>query len=283
MLDVVAWQDRHFLVASIPTHRVAVHVKRIVAAGLKVGVVRQTETAAIKKSQKVKGSSAKCFTRSVTNVYTTGTLLPGEEIGEIPGSTSFTDSTNAPSSPQQDSSHDQSNVILSLCEASVLFVDANSQGSSIDQSSTQHRVTANSRDCVKIGICSVDLATGVMVYDEFDDDFLRGRLITRLAHLQPIEVLLPNSNVDSVSSGSSPSTSSSGLSAATARTVKMMDARGILERARVERVADAPATKPLSLKVCHSTFRTFAFCVWGSNLGVSCAQMSGYIGDTETC
>jgi hypothetical protein len=38
----------HFLTASFPTHKIGVNVRRLVEAGLKVGVVRQIETAAVK-------------------------------------------------------------------------------------------------------------------------------------------------------------------------------------------------------------------------------------------
>ncbi|PNT62184.1 LOW QUALITY PROTEIN: hypothetical protein BRADI_5g26808v3 [Brachypodium distachyon] len=45
---IVAHPDRSFLTASVPTFRLGFHDHRLVAAGHKVGVVRQTETATIK-------------------------------------------------------------------------------------------------------------------------------------------------------------------------------------------------------------------------------------------
>lgn len=47
--------------------RLFVHVRRLVEAGFKVGVVRQTETAALKK---IGANKSKLFTRELTGLYT---------------------------------------------------------------------------------------------------------------------------------------------------------------------------------------------------------------------
>jgi len=52
--------------ASIPTHRLYVHVRRLVDAGYKVGVVRQMETAALKKAGANKSAP---FTRELANLF----------------------------------------------------------------------------------------------------------------------------------------------------------------------------------------------------------------------
>lgn len=41
--------SQNFYTAMIPEHRLQVHVKRLIASGHKVGIVRQKETAALKK------------------------------------------------------------------------------------------------------------------------------------------------------------------------------------------------------------------------------------------
>jgi DNA mismatch repair protein MSH3 len=38
----------------------------------------------------------------------------------------------------------------------------------------------------------VQLATGDIIYDTFDDSTLRSELETRLQHIQPVEILIPN-------------------------------------------------------------------------------------------
>ncbi len=67
-----------FASASIPVHRLSVHAKRLVAAGHKVGVVRQIETAALKKAGDNRNTP---FVRKLTNVYTKGTYI--DEIGDL--------------------------------------------------------------------------------------------------------------------------------------------------------------------------------------------------------
>ena len=47
------------------------------------------------------------------------------------------------------------------------------------------------RDTVRIGIVCIDTASGDIVYDEWEDGELRQNLASRVAHLQPRELLLP--------------------------------------------------------------------------------------------
>jgi DNA mismatch repair protein MSH3 len=46
ILNIACFPQQHMLTASIPAHRLDVHVKRLLNAGYKVGIVRQQETAA---------------------------------------------------------------------------------------------------------------------------------------------------------------------------------------------------------------------------------------------
>ena len=39
----------------------------------------------------------------------------------------------------------------------------------------------------------MQLATGDVVYDEFDDSFLRSEFETRLSHIHPSEIIIPES------------------------------------------------------------------------------------------
>ncbi len=73
VLSIYAHKDRQFMVASIPTHRFLVHCRRLVNVGYRVGLVRQTETAAIRQASGK--SSSKTFERSVVGIYTPGTPL----------------------------------------------------------------------------------------------------------------------------------------------------------------------------------------------------------------
>ncbi|KAJ3693010.1 hypothetical protein LUZ60_012105 [Juncus effusus] len=71
VLGIFAHVDRSFVTASVPTFRLDFHVRRLVGAGYKVGVVKQTETAAIKSHGSNKLGP---FTRSLSSLYTKSTL-----------------------------------------------------------------------------------------------------------------------------------------------------------------------------------------------------------------
>ncbi|KAI2636112.1 muts domain V-domain-containing protein [Xylaria nigripes] len=140
-----------FASASIPVHRLSVHAKRLVAAGHKVGVVRQIETAALKK---VGDNRNAPFTRKLTNVYTKGTYI--DEIGEL--------------DQQPDTSAPTGGYLLCITEAKA-------KGSGTDEK-------------VDVGIIAVQPATGDIIYDNFEDGFMRSEIETRLLHISPCEFLI---------------------------------------------------------------------------------------------
>ncbi|KAK4457901.1 muts domain V-domain-containing protein [Cladorrhinum samala] len=141
-----------FASASIPVHRLSVHAKRLVAAGHKVGVVRQIETAALKKAGDNRNAP---FVRKLTNVYTKGTYI--DENGELD---QVADNSGAPSG----------GYLLCLTESPA-------QGSGTDEK-------------VQVGIIAVQPATGDIIYDSFEDGFMRREVETRLLHISPCEFLI---------------------------------------------------------------------------------------------
>lgn len=132
-------------------HRLSVHAKRLVAAGHKVGVVRQIETAALKKAGDNRNAP---FVRKLTNVYTKGTYI--DETGELDQA----DNTGAP----------QGGYLLCLTESPA-------KGSGTDEK-------------VDVGIIAVQPATGDIIYDNFEDGFMRREIETRLLHISPCEFLI---------------------------------------------------------------------------------------------
>ena len=62
----------HFASCSVPSHRLNVHIHRLVNCGLKVGVVQQTETKALKE---ISDNRSKPFSRDLTQLYTKATLI----------------------------------------------------------------------------------------------------------------------------------------------------------------------------------------------------------------
>ena len=71
--------DKHFYVASVPVARLNVHMERLVVAGYKVGVVRQTETAALKKGSDTKNQ---IFKRELAEVYSSATFFGDAVVTE---------------------------------------------------------------------------------------------------------------------------------------------------------------------------------------------------------
>ena len=53
-LNIVAFMSHSMLTASVPVHRLQVHVKKLIHLGYKVGIVRQIETAALKGTYAVR-------------------------------------------------------------------------------------------------------------------------------------------------------------------------------------------------------------------------------------
>ncbi|KAH7364083.1 DNA mismatch repair protein msh3 [Rhexocercosporidium sp. MPI-PUGE-AT-0058] len=144
-----AHYDR-FASASIPVHRLPVHAKRLVTAGLKVGVVRQIETAALKKAGDNRNAP---FTRKLTNVYTKGT---------------YVDDIDSPDQPAEGAP--STGYLLCLTESKA-------KGWGTDEK-------------VEAGILAVQPSTGDIIYDTFEDGFMRSELETRLLHLAPCEFLI---------------------------------------------------------------------------------------------
>lgn len=140
-----------FASASIPVHRLPVHVKRLVAAGHKVGVVRQIETAALKKAGDNRNAP---FVRKLTNVYTKGTYV--DEMGELERS----GDTGTPSG----------GYLLCMTESTA-------KGLGTDEK-------------VDVGMIAVQPATGDIIYDSFEDGFMRSEIETRLLHISPCEFLI---------------------------------------------------------------------------------------------
>ncbi|QSZ29132.1 hypothetical protein DSL72_003643 [Monilinia vaccinii-corymbosi] len=143
----------YFASASIPVHRLHVHAKRLVAAGHKIGIVRQTETAALKKAGDNRNAP---FVRKLTNVYTKGTY-----IDDVEG----LDSTDGPSGGAPATGY-------LLC-----ITETKPKGWGADEK-------------VEVGILAVQPATGDVIYDNFEDGFMRSEIETRLLHIAPCELLI---------------------------------------------------------------------------------------------
>ena len=143
-----------FASASIPTHRLHVHVKRLVGAGHKVGIIRQLETAALKAAGDNRNAP---FVRQLTNLYTKGTYIDDAEGLEV---SSGPPTSGAPATGYL-----------------VCIAESNAKGWGTDEK-------------VHIGLVAVQPATGDVIHDDFEDGFMRSEIETRLLHIAPCEILI---------------------------------------------------------------------------------------------
>ncbi|KAK4952060.1 Mismatch repair protein msh3 [Elasticomyces elasticus] len=144
-----------FASASVPVHRLNVHVKRLVSAGHKVGVVRQLETAALKAAGTNRNTT---FERGLTNLYTKGTYIDDAE--PLDGTTPDVGPGVAPATGHL------------LC-----LTETRPKGWGSDER-------------VQIGLVAVQPSTGDIIYDDFEDGWMRSELETRLLHIAPCEFLI---------------------------------------------------------------------------------------------
>lgn len=114
--------------------------------------MRQIETAALKKAGDNRNAP---FVRKLTNVYTKGTYI--DELGELDQSL---EGTGAPTG----------GYLLCITESKA-------KGSGTDEK-------------VDVGILAVQPATGDIIYDNFEDGFMRREIETRLLHISPCEFLI---------------------------------------------------------------------------------------------
>lgn len=158
VLGIIAHTDHNFLTASVPTFRLHFHVRRLVGAGYKVGVVKQTETAAIKAS----GSNrVGPFLRGLSALYTKSTIEAGEEMG---------------GGREEGMGGSDVNYLLCVVEKEVVDGDDGSGvGGCFD---------------VRIGVVGVEISTGEVVHGEFNDNSMRSGLDAVVLSLSPAEILI---------------------------------------------------------------------------------------------
>ncbi|XP_034206345.1 DNA mismatch repair protein MSH3 isoform X2 [Prunus dulcis] len=156
VLGIYAHMDHNFLTASVPTFRLNVHVRRLVSAGYKVGVVKQTETAAIKAHGSNRSGP---FGRGLSALYTKATLEAAEDVGG-----------------KEEGCGGDSNYLACVVDKSVALENVDGG--------------VDSGIEVKIGIVAVEVSTGDVVYGEFNDNCMRSGLEAAVLSLSPAELLI---------------------------------------------------------------------------------------------
>ncbi|CDZ97130.1 dna mismatch repair protein msh3 [Phaffia rhodozyma] len=168
-LNIVAFPDRNFMTASIPIHRVDIHVKNLITHGYKVGVCRQIETAALKKSGDNRNTP---FIREMKELYTATTFV--DELSSFDSTSEFERAAAVPPS--------NALFILAKCTES-------DRGEKLSETNKQ-----------MMGMVSVVPSTGDVIWDEWEVGS-RGDLETRLTHINPQEFLLPTSRLSKETEG----------------------------------------------------------------------------------
>uniref|UniRef100_A0A1A7XAS2 DNA mismatch repair protein n=1 Tax=Iconisemion striatum TaxID=60296 RepID=A0A1A7XAS2_9TELE len=159
-LNITCHLDHNFMTCSIPTHRLFVHVRRLVSQGHKVGVVKQTETSAIKSSGSNRNS---LFTRQLCALYTKSTLV-GEDVNPV---VRLKDGEEA----------DCADVVSDPPESFLLCVSEN-----WDKLKKQ----------LTVGLVAVQPSTGDLFLDCFPDAPSRSELESRVLKINPVEILVPS-------------------------------------------------------------------------------------------
>ncbi|NXA04565.1 MSH3 protein, partial [Sapayoa aenigma] len=163
-LNIYCHLDHNFMTASIPSHRLFVHVRRLVAKGHKVvGVIKQMETAALKAAGENKSS---VFSRKLTALYTKSTLI-GEDI--LFKQIWLDDSVDV----EEVTADVPDNYLLCVCESGENLRD-------------------RKKGDLVIGIMAIQPTTGEVVFDSFRDCASRSELESRVLRLQPVEIILPS-------------------------------------------------------------------------------------------
>ncbi|NWS48407.1 MSH3 protein, partial [Probosciger aterrimus] len=166
-LNIYCHQDHNFMTASIPSHRLFVHVRRLVAKGYKVGVIKQMETAALKAAGENKSS---LFSRKLTALYTKSTLIGEDILFQI---------------NLLDDSLDVEDVTTDVPDNYLLCISENGEN-----------LKDRKKGDIVIGIMAIQPTTGEVIFDSFRDCASRSELESRILYLQPVEMILPSSLSD---------------------------------------------------------------------------------------
>ncbi|NXI03419.1 MSH3 protein, partial [Pachycephala philippinensis] len=165
-LNIYCHLDHNFMTASIPSHRLFVHVRRLVAKGHKVGVIKQMETAALKAAGENKSS---LFSRKLTALYTKALYYFSEHLLHVNPLLKLDDSVDV----EGVTADVPDNYLLCICE----------NGDSLKDRKKGDIVT---------GIMAIQPTTGEVIFDSFRDCASRSELEGRVLRLQPVEIILPS-------------------------------------------------------------------------------------------
>lgn len=167
VLGIFSYPDRNFLTASVPTARIQHHVRRLVSAGYEVGIVSQTETAAIKASDAKTRSQP--FARDLTQRYTPATI---EAIQ--PGAMGGTHAHQPGELSSRKNNEKNTSYVVCVMERGVC---------------------KGKKDGADIGMVAVECSTGSILHARFVDCSMRMQLESNLQIARPSDLLLMDSGM----------------------------------------------------------------------------------------
>uniref|UniRef100_A0A8C4NYZ4 DNA mismatch repair protein MSH3 n=1 Tax=Dicentrarchus labrax TaxID=13489 RepID=A0A8C4NYZ4_DICLA len=159
-LNIFCHLDHNFMTCSIPTHRLFVHVRRLVSHGHKVGVVKQTETSAIKASGTNRNA---LFTRQLSALYTKSTLV-GEDVNPVCRLRDVEEGACG-------------DLVSDPPDSFLLCISEN-----WDKLKKQ----------LTVGLVAVQPSTGDVLLDCFPDGPSRSEVEGRVLKINPVEILVPS-------------------------------------------------------------------------------------------
>ncbi|XP_072243723.1 DNA mismatch repair protein Msh3 isoform X2 [Leuresthes tenuis] len=157
-LNIICHLDHNFMTCSIPAHRLFVHVRRLVSHGHKVGVVKQTETSAIKASGANRNA---LFARQLSALYTKSTLV-GEDVNPVCRLAAVGEEGGG-------------DVVSDPPDSFLLCISENWD---------------KLRKQLTVGLVAVQPSTGDMLLDCFPDGPSRSELESRILKINPVEILV---------------------------------------------------------------------------------------------
>jgi DNA mismatch repair protein MSH3 len=209
-LNVFAYPGKTWLQASGPVHRLAVYVRRLVNAGHKVGVVRQTETAALKAEGSTKGS---VFTRELVALYTKATMDAGVSIAAEPVNNND-ESGEAPMKvvDSDENKIDRGNGGGEENEEVIANQRKSSTMSNTTANKQQQQQLSNYLLCIseeknsegrnkdEIALVAIETSVGNIYHAHFEDDSSRSKLESALLKISPCEIVFAGGGEESSSS-----------------------------------------------------------------------------------
>lgn len=200
VLGIFSYPDRNFLTAGIPTATIDRHVRRLAMAGYKVGVVQQTESAAIKAAS---DNRYKPFERKLSAIYTRSTLEAGPLAAARPkkcATENHNDDDQAgfeiddqghgemPNTMAVPTVTGKMNVALETNEQQsshlVCIMEAEPEKSKCEQSKGRNS------GGVEIAVIAIEPSTGKVLHALLTDSPMRAELQSCLMFVAPAELLL---------------------------------------------------------------------------------------------